>query len=442
MRAQVGPGTMAAMGLASLAAASKVLGLVRELILAWAFGTSAMVDAFRIGLTYTTFSSHLFFGEAMSGTLVPRLGRLDDQNNAHVRQATNVKAGITLGAICTMIPLGLLFLLAPGMLLDLLAPDLGLEQRARAVSFLRVFGLGIPLYSLTAVAIMVRQAASNFSPLGLRPAGQNAFLIIGIIAASATGKPIIIPATFVAYYALLLALLSPGELVGSLAVGARTAMHTLRSIATTWFPLAIGLMLVRSNIIVERYFGSRLPTGSISALDYARTITDLPLLLLAVPAGAVLLTKLSRTPHGGIHRGLRRKLMAIMVAAVAWTLLVVTFARPLTSLLLERGAFDASSTAATSTAVMGLGIGAWALVLSHIVTQYFMATSSRWSIIIAGAISFAANVGLAVVLVPSFGLFGLALASAASPIVYGLFGLGVTTWRMRRGSEVYDHAGQ
>ncbi len=427
----LGAGTVSAMGLSALATASKAFGLARELLMAWAFGTSAVVDGFRIGLTYTTFASHVFFGEATTGTVVPTLGarkRGDAEDDA----AIQVRAGLMLGALCTMIPLGLVFFLVPGTVLGVLTPRLDPDQYAHASSFLRVFGLGLPLYGFTAVAVMVRQAADTYWPLGLRPAGQNVFLIVGIIAAAATSEPLIIAVTFVAYYAVLSAVLSPRELLGSLAVGARTALRTLRALAARWLPLAVGLMLVRSNVLVERYFAGRLPTGAISALDYARTLTDLPLLLVAVPAGAVLLTRYSRTSAQTASRRVARKLGAIMLGAVTWSVCVIWFARPLTSLLFARGAFDAASVDATSRAVVGLGVGAWAVVLSHLLLQYLMATRSTRVILAVGGGSVLACVVLALLLVPPLGLLGLALASAASPITVGVFGVASVAWRIRR----------
>lgn len=419
LRSFLGPGTVSAARLSALGAASKALGLIRELLLAWAFGTSAVVDAFRLGLTYTTYFSHLFFGEAMTGVLVPMLARLRGTGDEHL-EASRLKAGVTVAALVLTLPVSVGFLLVPDVVVGLLAPGLAPETRASTIAFLRIFGLAIPLYALSSVAVMVRQAAGNFAPLGLRPAGQNLFFIGGVVVAAVLRQPILIPAAFAVYYALVLAALDRGDLLASLSVGARAAASGLRLVAMRWFPLAAGLMLFRSNALVERYFGSGLPTGSIASLDYARTVTDLPMLVLAVPAGAVLLTNLSRARELGLPWNVRRKLALVVALAIVWSVCVVLLAEPMTVLVFQRGAFDVASVMATSNAVRGLGAGAWALVLSHLMTQYLMATAPPWALILPAGVSLATNIILASMLVPSFGLVGLGLSSSGAALAFGM----------------------
>jgi putative peptidoglycan lipid II flippase len=419
IRSYIGPGTASAALVSLLGAASKALGLIRELLLAWAFGTSAVIDAFRVGLTYTTYFSHLFFGEAMTGVLVPMLARLRGTREEHL-DTKQLKAGITVAALVVTLPVSLVFLFTPDVVVGLLTPGLGPQARASASAFLRVFGLAIPLYSLSAVAVMVRQAAGNFAPLGLRPVGQNLFLIGGVLTAAVLQKPILIPVSFVIYYGLLLATLDRGDLLASLTVGARAAASGLRLVVTRWFPLAAGLMVLRSNALVERYFGSELPTGSIAALDYARTITDLPLLLLGVPAGAVLLTNLSRAHDSRLPARLRRKLAFLAMLAIVWSVIVVVLAEPITVLVFQRGAFDVTSVMATSNAVRGLGAGAWAIVFSHVMIQYLMATAPPWAVIFPAGISLTTNVILASLLVPSLGLLGLGLSTSGAALAFGV----------------------
>ena len=415
--ARFGANTAAALLVSGLNATSKALGLARELFMAWAFGTSAVVDAYRIGLTVSTYLSHLFFGEAMTGAVVPVLARAR-ASDGETSDGPALKAGLTLAGLAITIPAGLLLLGFPELVVDLLTPDLSPDQRHWTVLFMRIFGLSVPLYSLTAIVVMVRRAKSDFRPLGWRPVGQNLFLIAGIVLAYATDTPLLIPVSFLVYYAVLLAGLDRGAALASLSFGLRRAAAGLRPVAARWLPLAIGLMLLRSNTLVERYFGSRLPAGSIAALDYARTLTDVPMLLLAVPAGAVLLTAVSRSQRRRLTLGQKRKLSVLVALSFLASAALVVAAEPLTRLLFQRGAFAGESVRATAAALRGLGAGAWAMVLGHIATQYIMATRSPWTLALPAGVSVTANILLSVRLVPLLGLLGLALASSAAAVTF------------------------
>ncbi len=411
MRRRVGTGTAAAASISLLGATSKALGLVRELLLAWAFGTGAVVDAFRVGQSLTTYFSHMFFGEAMTGAVVPSLARAD--HSAAVR----VKAGVTTAALVVTLPIALAFVAIPSVIVELFTPGLSPDPRRWAVTFVRVFGLAIPLYCLTSIAVMVRQARSDFGPLGLRPVGQNAFFLAGILAAYLFGAPVLLPVAFLAFYLALLLLVDRGDMFKSLLEGKREITAGLRQVVARWVPLALGLLLLRSNTIIERYFGSLLPAGSIAALDYARTVTELPL-LLAVPTGAVLLTALSRADDEGFTRARKRKLGLMVTLLVAWSVLVVALAEPITTVVFRRGAFVADSVTATSAALTGLGLGGWAVGLGYVTTQILMARGHRRQLILAAGLSVLVNALLASLLVPRLEILGLAIASSGAAVAY------------------------
>ncbi len=425
LRRRLGAGTTSAVTISLLSTGSKGLGVARELLLAWAFGTGAVVDAFRVGQSLTTYFSHMFFGEAMTGAVVPALARAD------TAAAVRVKAGVTAAALVVTLPIALAFVTLPSVVVDVFTPGLSPDPRRWAVAFVRVFGLTIPLYCLTSIAVMVRQARSDFGPLGLRPVGQNAFLLAGILAAYLLDAPLLLPVAFLAYYLTLLVLVDRGDMFRTLLDGRREVVAGLRLIVARWVPLAVGLLLLRSNTIIERYFGSLLPSGSIAALDYARTVTELPL-LLAIPAGAVLLTALSRERDEAFTGGRKRKLVLVAALLVGWSVLVVVLATPITTVVFRRGAFSAASVASTSAALAGLGIGAWAVGVGYVTTQILMARGRRRRLIVSAGVSVAANVALASLLVPRLGILGLAMASSGAAVAYVASSIPVIAHAMRR----------
>lgn len=402
------------MTLSILAASSKALGFIRELFMAWAFGTSTITDAYRLGLSFTTYASHFFFGEAMTGALVPYLA----DANVPVKDRTGVEKGAVLLALFLTLPIGAIFIWLPGVVLRVLTPGLPARTVLMETDFLKVFGVAIPLYCMTSIMIMVRQSRSDFSSLGWRPVGQSVAVLAGAALALLTKQPVFLPGAFAAYYLVLLIVVDAGELQSLRKSPLRA--QTIQTLAR-WFPLAAGLGLLQSNVLIERYYASTLATGAIAALDYARVLTEIPLLVVAVPTGSVILVALRKGEAGPVARKARlQKLGAVGALLVISSVVLIFFSSPIVSLLYKRGAFDARSLMTTAAALRGLAAGAWAVAAGHITARWIMATRSPWALVMPSFFSIVVNVALAGRLTPKWGVMGVAVAESAGFVAYFL----------------------
>jgi putative peptidoglycan lipid II flippase len=387
---------------------------MRELLIAWAFGTSAITDAYRLCLSYTTYFAHLIFGEAMTGALVPYLA--NQANGPESRRGVERAAAVL--ALWSSIPIGALFLIAPDSLLGFLAPHLPPTVIVWARPFLRVFGLAVPAYCLTSLSIMSRQSVADFRPLGWRPVGQSVAILFGTGAAVLLNKPVLLPVAFSAYYFWLFLIVDRGHLY-QLLKEAATVSRYLPTLLGRWIPLAAALGALQSNLLVERYFAAKLPAGTIASLDFARVIAEIPALAVGVPTGAVILVALGSGPTARtFDRARTVKLCLAGLAVVLSSILMVAFADGITSHLYKRGAFGQLSVAHTATALRGLGVGAWAVAANYTVGRWLMATRSPWSILPPAILSVATNFAATALLVPKLKLFGLALGQSTAFVAY------------------------
>lgn len=409
----IGKHTRLAAALSGFAAVSKALGLLREVLFAWAFGTSPVTDAYRLGLSYTTYLSHIFFGEAMSGAAVPYLAA---QGRAPAEKAAAERLLIIL-ALGISVPLGLVLLAVPRVLLRVLAPDLPPTVTRLAVPFLRVLGVAVPFYCLTAVIVIRRQAGHDYRALGLRPVGQSVAILVGTLVAYVTRQPMYLPIAFLAYY-MLLVLVTDARYAWSLLQKPYAGMSAAAGWLRRWLPLALASMLMQSYIVVERFFASQLPQGSIAAVDYARLIAEVPLLLGGVPMGAVVLTAASGGTFVSTDRLRVRKLVGALVGLILLSLGIAVFARPVVGLLYRRGAFDGTSVEITTQALRGLAVGAWALAGGHVASRWLVAVARVEMLLVAPGVALVVQVSAAILLVPRYGILGLTLAGSLATVAH------------------------
>jgi putative peptidoglycan lipid II flippase len=113
------------------------------------------------------------------------------------------------------------------------------------------------------------------------------------------------------------------------------------------------------------------------------------------------------------HRALR----LAVVFAVPFATLAIALAEPFTALLLQRGAFTASSTVATATAITWYAPGVIAMALNHVLARAFQALNALWRLVWTVGAGLLLNVALMPVLTAAFGMRGLAFASSISSFV-------------------------
>ena len=369
----------AAFSVSALTLASRITGLVREQIGAALFGTSAMMDAFQIAFRIPNLLRRLFAEGAFAQAFVPLLAstRATDGDEA-TRRLVDAVATVLAWALAATCVLGIV--VAPA-LVWLLASGFAPATEHAAVAMTRFMFPYIGCMSLVALASGVLNTWRRFAV----PAVTPVLLNLSVIAAALLAVPPLRARGIEPVYALSFGVMTGGILqlalqwpalraIGMLprfgtSVGAlRVAWHHpgVRAMLGKMGPALLGVSVAQLSLMINSQIASWLGEGAVSTLVYADRLMELPTALLGVALGVVLTPQLAAARAQSdvasysdlLDWGLRLALLLALPCAVA----LVVFAQPLVAVLFHRGAFGAHAVAATSSAVMGYGVGLMGIV--------------------------------------------------------------------------------
>lgn len=400
-----------------LTIASKILGFGRDQLIAMYYGASATTDAYLVGLTLPT-----IIAGAMGGTLgtplIPVLTALWTQNTEEARRRA-WRVTSTILNLITMAALGVTVLglfLAPWAV-DLLAPGFSGTTRAMAILSARLLFPSLLFLSLGAVGKLILNSAREFTLPALVPVAQNVFLIAILLLFARFGFTTLLLGMLLSSVWQVLLLL-PWFFSSGFRYQWSLDLQSaeVRQVGRMALPLLVGSLISQIYLVVDRGLASRLPEGSIAALSFADKIRQLPLGIFVAALSTVLFPVLSemaaRRDWGQFKEtlALGLRLVALITVPAAFGLMVLRV--PIVRLLFQRGAFDASDTAATAAALLYYSLGMMAMAGSAVVSAAFFSLRDTRTPVFLGLVATTGNVVLDFVLVGPMGHRGLALANA------------------------------
>lgn len=383
-----------------LTLASRVTGLLRDVVTGFYFGAGPVADAFFVAFRIPNLLRRLVGEGAMSVAFVPVLGEVQARRGApaaaHLLRTAASGFGLLLAAVTVAGALSAPFwlgLLAPGFTATPDTADL-------TISLARWLFAYLPLICLAALYGAFLNVRRRF----IAPAVSPVLLNLAIIAAAVGLAPTLGAA------ALVLGVLAGG--VAQLGLQLLALRRTGVSGWPAWppwgpglgrmlgrlAPATLGAAMYQVNVLVSTSLATLLPAGSVSALWYAGRLLEFPIGLVAVAIGTAALPTFTAQAARGALAELRHNLttslamtsyLAIPASVALWIL-----ARPITAVLFQRGAFDAQAVAATAAALQGYAVGLWALSLVRVIAPAFYALGDVRTPLRAAAAAFVTN-GLA-----------------------------------------------
>jgi putative peptidoglycan lipid II flippase len=421
---------------------SRVLGFLRDILIADQLGTGPIADAFFVAFRLPNLFRRLFGEGAFNAAFVPLFARRLEQDGEAAAKAFGEQAlavlltgllGFTAAAMAAM-P-WLMYLLAPGFAADPEKFDL-------AVQLSRITFPYLLFLSLVALLSGILNALYRFAAAAAAPILLNIFAIAALVAVvPLTGRPGHVLAWTVAAAGagqFLLLAFAAARAGMALRLPRPRLTPAIRRLFRLMIPGVLSAGALQINIVVGTIIAS-LQAGAVSYLYYADRIYQLPLGMIGIAIGVVLLPDLSRKLRGGaqeaamatLNRGLELALFFTVPAAVA----LVVIPLPIITVLFERGAFDRSSSEATAWALAAFALGLPAYVLVKILQPGFFAREDTVTPLRFAAISVGANIALSLALFWRLGHVGLALATALAAWLNAAL-LGITL--KRRGFLTLD----
>jgi putative peptidoglycan lipid II flippase len=360
---------------------SRILGFVRDLVIARAFGAGFATDAFFVAFKLPNLLRRLFAEGAFSQAFVPIFAEY--KNRRGEQEARLLVDRVAAVLALALFVVALIGVLAAPLIIYVTAPGFAAtpDKFGLTVDLLRITFPYIFFISLTALAGGILNTYSRFSVPAITPVLLN----LSFIGFALWGAPYFDPpvtalawAVFVggvAQLALQVPFLARLGLLPRFRLDLRD--EGVRRILRLMGPAVFGVSIGQVSLVINMIFASFLVTGSVSWLYYADRLMEFPIGLLGVALGTILLPSLSRhyadrSPQeysGLLDWGLRLTLLLAAPAAAALALLAV----PLVATLFHYGAFGAADVFATRRAVLAYSLGVIGLVMVKVLAPGFYA---------------------------------------------------------------------
>ena len=363
---------------------SRILGFVRDILIAAVLGSGAIADAFFVAFRFPNLFRRLFGEGAFNSAFVPLFARrLEGEGPEAARKfAEEAMSGLLMvllvvSAICMIAMPWLMYVIAPGFADTPAKFDLAILLSRIAFPYLLCM-------SLVALLSGVLNSLGKFVESSAVSIVLNLTLTAAILIAMALGyrddpeAGIVLAWGVFAAGVLQLALLLDGARRNGMwlrLVRPRWS-EGIKRLVTLGIPGVIAGGITQLNILIGTVIAS-LQDGAVSHLYYADRVYELPLAIVGIAIGVVLLPDVSRHLRAGNHAAVmdsqNRSLEFAMLLTVPAAVALALIPSPIVRVLFERGAYTATDTAATAGALAIFALGLPAFVLIKVFSPAFFA---------------------------------------------------------------------
>jgi len=395
---------LAAAGTVSAATlASRILGALRDMVIAWSF-PAGVTDAFFVAFRLPNIMRRLFGEGALTVSILPVFTEVLHRDPEEAVRVYRITTALLTMVLAAVVIAGVLFaryivwIFAPGFFDD---P----EKAELTITLTRLMFPFLLLVSLVALAQGILNALGHFLAPAVAPAVLNVFMIGGAVCLSRIfPEPI---------WGLAIGVLAGGVVEVLLQLpflvkrGYRPGMifefghPAVRKILLLMGPAAFGMLVYQFNMLVSTIFASLLSEGSVSWLFYSQRFTELPLGLFAVALGTAILPTLSKQATDGDIAGLKENygfaLRMVLFLMLPCTVGLIILAIPIFSTFYQRGAFSINDTRMTAFALLAYAPGLIAIAGTRVTTPVFYARQDTKTPVRIAAIAFGVNIVASVI---------------------------------------------
>ncbi len=402
----------------SMTLLSRILGFVRDVVIARAFGAGLFTDAFFVAFRLPNLLRRLFAEGAFAQAFVPILGEYRNSRSAgDTRELVDHVATLLALALVLVSVVGVL---AAPLIIYLTAPGFAAspDKFQVTVDLLRITFPYILFISLTSLAGGILNTWSRFSVPAFTPSLLNVSFIVFALWLAPYFDP---PVKALAWAVFVGGLLQLGFQLPFLArIGMLPRFRLNLKDPGVWRilklmgPAVFGVSVGQISLLINTIFASFLVTGSVSWLYYADRLMEFPTGLLGVALGTILLPSLTRSfaekTTGEYSQLLDWGLRLTVVLAAPCALALALLAVPLVATLFHHGEFGANDVAMTRQALVAYSVGLLGLILVKVLAPGFYARQNIRTPVKIALITLATTQLMNLVLIWHLRHAGLALA--------------------------------
>ena len=402
----------------SLTMVSRVLGYVRDFLIARIFGAGLMTDAFFVAFKIPNLLRRLFAEGAFSQAFVPILA--ETKNRTGPQDTKSLIDAISTVLFLVLVLAAALGIAAAPLIIYATAPGFASEPEkfAITVQLLRITFPYIVFISLVALSAGILNTWNRFSVPAITPTLLNVAFIVGALFFAEYFDPPVTVLAWAVFIGGVLQLAFQVPFLARLGLLPRWRFDLshpgLRRVLLLMLPAAFGVSVSQVSLLLNQIFASFLPTGSVSWLYYADRLMELPAGVLGVAVGTILLPSLSKYHASAdpaeysrlLDWGLRITVMLAVPAAVGLAVLAL----PLVTMLFQYGRFGAEDAWMTRQALVAYSVGLVGMILVKILAPGFYARQNVVTPVKIGILTLVATQLMNLALVGPLRHAGLALA--------------------------------
>lgn len=402
---------------------SRLLGFVRDVLMARYLGAGLAADVFFVAFKLPNFFRRLFAEGAFSAAFVPMFSRaLGQRAGADARLVAKAFAEDALSVLLLAL-LVLTALMEALMPLAMIALAPGFAENPEkfdaAVALTRLSFPYLMLISLASLFAGILNACGRYAAAAGAPILLNLCLIAAMLlfrhSPLETARALAIAVSIAGVAQLLLLMFAAGRAGFRLGLPRPRLTPAVRRLLSVMMPVAVGAGMAQINLMIDIVLASLLPEGSLSWLFYADRLSQLPLGVIGIAIGTVLLPGLSRrlatgersAANADHNRAIEYALLLTLPAAAG----LIAIGHPIVTALFGHGAFDAEDSTRTAAALMAFAAGLPAFVLVKTLIPGFYAREDMKRPVHYALAALIVNLVLNLLLMGPLGHVGLALAT-------------------------------
>jgi putative peptidoglycan lipid II flippase len=413
----------AAVTIATLTAVTKVAVVVKELIVAWRFGTGDNLDAFLIASLIPALGINVI-ANSFSSALIPTYILVRESEGPEAAQ--KILSGITAWSLALLSLATMILILGAKLYLPWLASGFAAQKLQLTFDLICVMAPIVLFSGLANIWGAVLNAAERFALVAL--------------------SPIITPSVTVIFLLLLkpwgIFALATGALCGAccemVVLGGALKLHGislrprwygfsdhLRQVVTQFSPRVAASLLRSGSTVADRAFASMLPSGNVAALSYGNRVTGSVVSIAELALGAAIVPYYSKmVAHRdwkALRHTLKRYLLLLLVLSIPVVTVLFVFSRPIVEVVYQRGSFTASDTqlVAKVQALYALQIPFFVgnILVARLLASLLATHITMW----AAAIHLLITIALDLIFIRLIGLPGIALTASCAASITLLF---------------------
>jgi len=359
----------------------KVLALARDIVISRAFGTSAQLDAYYAAFELPDGLFTILAGSAMATTLIPILSAhiIRDEHD----QAWRLVSAVVNLALLVVAAVSVAAALFAPQVIKAVAPGFNAEQVDLGARLMRLVLVQTFAFTASGILVGALRAHQHFLLPALAPVCYTLGRIVGTLWLAPQWGIFGLAWGGVGGAFIYFLVLVPG-LVRFRARWWPTLVHpSLRPLLGLMGPRMLGLGATYLSFVLPTFLGSRLAPGAISAYEYGWRLMQFPETIVGTALGITVFPTLAELANAKDRAGLRRTtswaLRMVLALAVPAGVGLLTLGRPLTVLLLQRGAFDAATTDRVYLALQFFALGLVFHSTLEVVSRLFYAQRDMWT---------------------------------------------------------------